>query len=201
MFAFRLLSATMIAAAVAVPAAHAEDPAICADGAHAMAMRVYSVALTRLDACLALKTLTLEQRVSALKQRGDAHFIEEDSAKAVADYERALQLGGPDLDILIALGRTHHTMESYEPALAVLDRAVALNGESAAAHYGRGLVLYHLGRYHDAVVAFGRQLAIEHDSADGHFYRAHSFFDMERFAEAITDFDAAIELNPFDSWA
>src|SRR3546814_5400342 len=88
-----------------------------------------------------------------MKQRGDAHFAEEQTALALADYERALDLGGPDLDIRIALGRVHYEIDNYEAARAVLDRAVALDAESPEAHYWHGLVLYGLGRNHDAVVA------------------------------------------------
>src|SRR3546814_11023788 len=87
------------------------------------------------------------QRATALKQRGDAHFAEEQTALALADYERALDLGGPDLDILIALGRVHYEIDNYEAARAVLDRAVALDAESPEPPYRPGPVPYGLGRH------------------------------------------------------
>src|SRR3546814_16973496 len=116
-------------------------------------MHLYSVAVARLDACLALEELTPMQRATALKQRGDAHFAEEQTALALADYERALDLGGPDLDILIALGRVPYEIDNYEAARAVLHRAVALHPERPAAPYWPGLVLYGLGPHHDALFA------------------------------------------------
>src|SRR3546814_1101238 len=54
MSAFRLLAAGLIVAAFASPA-RAAAPGICAEGAGAMAMHLYSVAVARLDACLALE--------------------------------------------------------------------------------------------------------------------------------------------------
>src|SRR3546814_7216190 len=113
MSAFRLLAAGLIVAAFASPA-RAAAPGICAEGAGAMAMHLYSVAVARLDACLALEELTPMQRATALKQRGDAHFAEEQTALALADYERALDLGGPDPDIPIARS-AEHTSELQPP--------------------------------------------------------------------------------------
>src|SRR3546814_9208057 len=162
----RLVAAALLAAAVAPPA-QAGTPDICAEATAALAMDLYSVAQARLDLCLALDGLSVEQRVRALQQRGDTHFAEDANELAIADYERALDLGGSDLEILVSLGRVHYHDDDYDAALAVLDRAVALDAESAPAHYYRGVVLYELSRYHDAVVALGRTITLrseEHTS-------------------------------------
>src|SRR5690606_4577545 len=124
-----------------------ETPDICKEGARALAMDLYDVAKARLNACLALESLTAVQRAAALRERGDAHFAEDAAAPAIADYEEAVRLGGPDLDILIALGRAHHHNDSYDAALMAFDRAIALDEDSAEVPYFRGLVLYDLGRY------------------------------------------------------
>src|SRR3546814_16388798 len=100
-------------------------------------MDLYSVAQARLDLCLALDGLSVEQRARALQQRGDTHFAEDANELAIADYERALDLGGPDLEILVSLGRVHYHDDDYDAALAVLDRAVAHDAESLPAHYYR----------------------------------------------------------------
>src|SRR3546814_21092616 len=102
------------------------------------------------------------QRATALKQRGDAHFAEEQTALALADYERALDLGGPDLDILIALGRVHYEIDNYEAARAVLDRAVALDPESPEAHYWPRPSLYGPGPNPDAVAALAQTTTPAH---------------------------------------
>src|SRR3546814_4942913 len=73
MSAFRLLAAGLIVAAFASPA-RAAAPGICAEGAGAMAMHLYRVAVARLDACLALEELNPMQPATALKQGGDAHL-------------------------------------------------------------------------------------------------------------------------------
>jgi len=84
MSALRLYAAALIAVAVAQPAV-AGTPEVCAEGAGAMTMDLYSVALERLDDCLALESLTVKQRVEALRQRGDAQFALEANEGAVAD--------------------------------------------------------------------------------------------------------------------
>src|SRR3546814_20511384 len=68
MSAFRLVAAALLAAAVAPPA-RAETPAICAEDTAALAMDLYSVAQARLDLCLALEGLSVEQRVRALDRK------------------------------------------------------------------------------------------------------------------------------------
>src|SRR3546814_20330290 len=128
-----------------------------------------------------------------MKQRGDAHFAEEQTALALADYERALDLGGPDLDIRIALGRVHYEIDNYEAARAVLDRAVALDAESPEAHYWHGLVLYGLGRNHDAVVAFGKTLPLHAGAADAYLHRYPSFADVGCFPPAVADLHLAAD--------
>src|SRR3546814_20977716 len=94
-------------------------------------MDLYSVAQARLDLCLALDGLSVEQRVRALQQRGDTHFAEDANELAIDDYERALELGGSDLEILVSLGRVHYHDDAYAHALDVLDRAVEVAPENA----------------------------------------------------------------------
>src|SRR3546814_6373832 len=103
MSAFRLVAAALLAAAVAPPA-RAETPEICAEATAALAMDLYSVAQARLDLCLALEGLSVEQRVRALQQRGDTNFEEDATELAIADYVPAPALGGSELEILLSFG-------------------------------------------------------------------------------------------------
>src|SRR3546814_17196261 len=98
MSAFRLVAAALLAAAVAPPA-QAGTPDICAEATAALAMDLYRVAQARLDLCLALDGLSVEQRVRALPQRGATHFAEAANELAIADYARARDLAGSTLQI------------------------------------------------------------------------------------------------------
>src|SRR3546814_11100296 len=93
MSAFRLVAAALLAAAVAPPA-RAETPAICAEATAALAMDLYSVAQARLDLCLAIEGLSVEQRVRALPQRGGTQLAEDANELPIAAHHCAPQPAG-----------------------------------------------------------------------------------------------------------
>ena len=124
LFAVAVLAATVLPLA-AGGQARAETPEICREGAGAVAMNLYNVAVTRLGDCLALQGLTPRERVEALAKRGEAQVALDDYQAAIADFTHALEISGKDVALMLSLGRAEFYAEDNEAALAAFDRVVA----------------------------------------------------------------------------
>ena len=158
----RLCAAAMLVAALpagaaqparAVGATSSAMPAICSEGAGALTMDLYNIAVESLNECLSLQNLSARHRVIALSQRGHAHAALDAYDRAIGDYDEALEIGGPDVELLIARGSAHFYDDDNDAALADFDRVIALDPENPEAAYFRGLVYTELSEHHEAVVA------------------------------------------------
>ena len=126
MTALRLLAATMLALVAnqaATATVGAETPDVCEEAEGALTFGMYDVAVSTLTRCLEIEGLDRNDRVKAHANRGHAHFARENHDDAIADYARALELGGNDVELLIKIARSHYYEYRSDDALGFLDRA------------------------------------------------------------------------------
>ena len=70
-------------------------------------------------------------------------------AKAVADYDAALQLEPRAVEILERRGELHFKLGNFKESVADFDRVIALAPAQGPHHWQRGIALYYAGRFEE----------------------------------------------------
>lgn len=158
------------------------------------------------------RAIELDQtRANSVALRGML-YMPEDAERAIADFNRALELN-PRLDIVYRWrGVLHGDQNDFKRALADLNKAIELNPRDAESYYLRAVVT--MGKISGAF--FPRQRdrdqvlsdlnrAIELDPRNGGYYHMRGIYYRARgsryrtsddFARALADHNQAITLEP-----
>jgi TolB-like protein/class 3 adenylate cyclase/Flp pilus assembly protein TadD len=169
-----------------------------------------------------VKTSDTERRISVshshdtkahaeyLKGRFEfARFSPEGSRKAIAHYERALELD-PDCALPYAglagayvfLGSIGHApaAEAYARAEAAATRAVELEPEAGASHVALAMVrLFHNWDFQGAYHSLQKALTLTPGSADAHHLYAMYLEAIGDFDDAVDEARTAVELSPLSA--
>lgn len=79
--------------------------------------------------------------------------------QGIAVLEAALKRSGPQVGLLVELGKQYVVAARAEAALAPLEQAVALAPQDAGAHHALAIAYDHVGRFEDAAVHYETALA------------------------------------------
>jgi len=132
----------------------------------------------RHDYPLVLQDLTAAIRVNpkladAFIARGAVHVKMAAFAKAIADFDQAIQLGGkPDpkqvAAALAARAGAHKMVGTYDSAIRDYTRAIDLNPDERGYHAGRGLSYLQVGRLEEGIADLSRAGGVTIDDFLGH---------------------------------
>lgn len=130
--------------------------------------------------------------------RANARKLPEQSAPALADIDRAIQLQ-PDLGIAFysrayitsTLGNQPATIEGYT-------RAIDLHYQPVKSYTNRGSAQTAAGKYREAIADYSSALRLDPAYFDAYFNRANVYAALGDYKSAIADYDNAIGLNPQD---
>ncbi len=130
-------------------------------------------------------------------QRAELHFLRQDYAAALADFDRALALAAasgraipvPDQGaIALNRGTALEHLAREDEALAAYEQAALLAPENARAWESRGRLLLKRMRREDAEASFARALALNPALAGAQAGRGHALIHLRRNREAIAQF-------------
>ena len=108
------------------------------------------------------------EQVWALNNRGLAHAARGDYLRAIADYDRALELMPDHAPTLSNRGNAHAVLGDMLKALADHDRAVALDPGYVAAWHNRGVDHEELGQYRNALKDYRKAISLAPDHRGSH---------------------------------
>ena len=120
--------------------------------------------------------------------------------KAIAGFERALELRPDNVAAWVWLGNTLFQSAVYDRARAAFEKAVGLHDGSASAHLGLGRVALAERRYEDAVTSLTRVLALLPGATIAHYPLAQAYRGMGRveLAQQHLDMRGETEAYPQD---
>ncbi len=136
----------------------------------------------------------------ALRLRGRALYLLDRYEEALADLDRAIELGPDDKYALTYRGEVRTWIGRHGEALADLDQAIALDPDYSRAPASRGETYQLMGRYDEAVTDLTRAIELNPD-AWALTIRGETYRLMGRYDQALGDLDRAIDLNPEYAWA
>jgi tetratricopeptide (TPR) repeat protein len=105
--------------------------------------------------------------------------------KAVAAYERVLELDPDRSDALVNLGLLLHESGDAAGAEAHYRRAVEVDSSDATAAFNLGVALEDLGRAREALDAYRRAITLDPASADAHYNASHLCARLGETAAAL----------------
>ncbi|MFJ5675656.1 tetratricopeptide repeat protein [Streptomyces sp. NPDC093097] len=158
-------------------------------------------AIAALTYLLSHHALGPQNRALAHALRGRQHRNAERYEQALADYDRAIELGLEGDLAHYGRGLVHRKAHRYQEALADFTRVVEADPTDTMNLGQRALTHYFLGQYEEAIGDYDRALALDPDETWLLTSRGMARHAMGRYEAALADFDRALALSPDYDWA
>lgn len=140
--------------------------------------------------------------------RGIAYDQKDDLAKALVDFDRAVELAPNDPDYLFRRGAVHFQQENYARAIADFDAAIKvapttaqLSPAVAQLYRYRGRCWFYLGEADKSRRDLDEAIHLDPRQARAYKYRGELLIAIRQYQHAIQDLSRAMELDPHDSWS
>jgi tetratricopeptide (TPR) repeat protein len=112
--------------------------------------------------------------------------------RAIADFNRAVQLDRVEPRYYVARAASHHGHGSYARAVDDYTAALNLQPDRAALWFARGNSHYCLGNYAKAIADYTRTIELERNNGEAYFWRGMAFKLSGESAWAQHDFQDAL---------
>ncbi len=131
--------------------------------------------------------------------RAGAYLAMGQTARTLADVERALKLNQSHLMALEMRGELYMLEKNYDAALDMFAHAQALNPYWAVPHFDRASLFLERGEYEPALTSFNKAIALQPRMPLFHLVRSLAHFRLGNRASAHTDQDTAVGLSAEDA--
>jgi tetratricopeptide (TPR) repeat protein len=126
---------------------------------------------------------------------GEALLRNSDFSRALAAYQRALQLQPQYPEALLGLAQTQYALGRADDALQTVEQAIRQRSNYAEAHLFRGKLLQEAGRFAEARAAFDAAIGANDRIAESFYRRALLAIRDGELDQAIRDLNRAIALQ------
>ena len=113
--------------------------------------------------------LSDENLATIFNNRGFAYHEKGEYDRAIADYDRAIQLNPDDAYPLSNRGNAHEHKGEYDRAIADYDQVIKLKPDHALSFYNRGIAFRLKGEYDRAIRDYDRAIELKPDGMDAPF--------------------------------
>src|SRR5260370_23518616 len=161
----------------------------------AISTRFRATSSVRLESMTA-RSRSTRTAPSAFFNRARALAASGEMDRALADYDRAIELDPMDADAHVGRGRAHYQKKDYAAAIADYDAALRLAQGDVEALAERGDAHERAGLYDRAAEDYSRLIVIEPRKAKTWNNRCWDRAALRRLAEALTDCNEALRPAP-----
>ncbi|MET9897909.1 tetratricopeptide repeat protein [Streptomyces sp. NPDC006446] len=120
--------------------------------------------------------------------------------RALAEYDRAVEIDPDEARVHYGRGFTHQLLGDFTAALAAFDRADELRPDTGWIIAERAETHRLAGRFEEAVADFDRAVALDPTDADSLASRAVCRHALDQFEAAGADFDRALGIDEHHLW-
>lgn len=120
--------------------------------------------------------------------------------KALAYYDRSLQLRPDHPSTLNGRGATYAHIGRYKEALADLNRSFQINPDNPEILAIRGTIYAVMQSYDQCLADCTRSLELRPDDPVTLNNRGGAYFELKRYKEALADYNRSLELKPDDPY-
>jgi len=143
----------------------------------------------------------LNDIVAANKKNTQAYFVRGmnqkemgDSIRAIASFQKVLELNAKEYDALIQLGILL-TARGHSAAKEYLTTAIKLQPRSKEAYFARAYYYQQKGKLQDALLDYKRVIELDEKNADAYYNVGMINFDAGKYKEALHAFTICIQMN------
>lgn len=116
--------------------------------------------------------------------------------QAVQIYLEALEAFGPDMELLLNIGRCYLELEQFDKAKHYLSQAVAMDPFDDESHYFLGRSHFHAGAFEEAIACYSEAIKIEDSREEYYDDLAKSYHLIGEYTLANHYFEKATEIGP-----
>jgi len=116
--------------------------------------------------------------------------------KALASYERAIQINSNYAEAHSNRGIALRELKRLEEAIVSYDRAIEINPDLAEAYLNRGIALRELKLFDEALASYDRAIELDPNLSEAYSNRGNALKDLNRLDEALVSYAKAIDINP-----
>jgi tetratricopeptide (TPR) repeat protein len=139
----------------------------------------------------------IKQRLAGFYQsQGKEYYGKKEFEMALANFNRAIELGLEEQEIYFQRGRTQYQLRDYASVLADLNRAVELQPENGSNYQWRGTTHYKLQDYAAALADLNRAVELQPENGSNYRWRGMTHYKLQDYAAALADLNRAVELQP-----
>jgi tetratricopeptide (TPR) repeat protein len=117
-----------------------------------------------------------------------------DTIRAIATYQKALELDGSYYDAAMQLGLLL-TAKRNSSAKEYFTTAIRINPRSAEAYFGRAYYFQQMGEFQKALMDYRKVIDIDPSSDKSYYNVGIINFDAQRYDEALRSWDICIQMN------
>lgn len=171
----------VLAALLLAPAAHAD---LADDCNQSFDFKLRVTACTEL---IETQDHTDENLAAAYTNRGRAHYALGDADKALADFDRSVELR-PDAQSYSNRGSANFTLQKLEAAQADFEKAVEIAPDYADALHNLGLIHLSAGRREKALDYFNAAIEADPNVQNTHAFRARLNCKLGHHDQSVADY-------------
>lgn len=139
---------------------------------------------------------TAQNRAAAYSNRGVARAAKKDHDRAIADYNKAIEIDPRHPNAYNNRGNAYADKHDYDRAFADYTKQIEIDPRHAHAYRNRGLVHYRRNELDQAIADHTRAVEIDPRYADAYDDRADAYRGKGEHDRAIADYTRAIEIDP-----
>lgn len=136
----------------------------------------------------------VEQAATVLES-GDKVRASEFDAKALADFEKAVEHDASRWKAIHNRGVSYALAGKYEKAIMDFTRVTEMRPDYPNGWFNRAEIRYELGHFEQAITDYSKTLELKPADFGAHTSRGHTYFRLRKFTEALADYTKAIELD------
>ncbi len=129
-------------------------------------------------------------------QSGNAYLDRGAYDRAIADYDKAIQLKPDYAEAYSSRGAAYYYKGDYDRAIANYDQAIQLKPDYAEAYSNRGAAYRGQGNYDRALADYDKAIQLKPDYAKAYANRGDAYTNQGAYDRALADCDKAIQLKP-----
>ena len=137
----------------------------------------------------------VQRRLERLRNQGDAYAKDEQFAKAIESYTKALAIEPSDATIYLGRGSAYGYSGDYEKAIEDYTKALTIKSDYEFALFWRAMAYGELKKWELAIADLTRTIALKPNNAANYSWRGSAYGSLGDYERALADLARSIELK------